>query len=104
MTKLFDQMRHTKSKVKVLLEKVPHTRDDDNKLIANFWNQELKESSEKMLAKDFLNYFANGKLTPAETIRRNRQLLQEEFEELRGKSYRGRKISGIEGRTEIKKV
>lgn len=104
MTKLFDQMRQTKDKVKVILEKIPHTRDDDNKLIANFWNQELKESLDQMTAKEFLNQFANGKLTPAETIRRNRQLLQKEFQELQGKTYKGRKISGIEGRSEIKKV
>ena len=58
---------------------------------ANFWNEELKEKGfniKEMKADQFLNMYSKAKLTNAETIRRNRAKLQEEYPELRGEIYK----------------
>ena len=45
----------TKDKVKFWLEKHEHLRDDDNRLCANIWNEELKTyiNLDKSTARDF---------------------------------------------------
>jgi hypothetical protein len=69
------------------LEKYPHLRDSDEKLIANIWFDETPMISTKY---EFLQNYANGLITNAESIRRTRARLQEENSELRGKSYEKR--------------
>jgi hypothetical protein len=76
-----------KEKVKFLLEKYPHLRDSDEKLIANIWFNETPMISTKY---EFLQNYANGLITNAESIRRCRQKIQMEKPELRGKSYEKR--------------
>jgi uncharacterized membrane protein len=83
----------TKDKVKYWLEKFEHLRDDDNKLCANIWNEEVKQF---MIAgsasyRDFLRLYSAGKLTPAPSIKRARAKLQEEEPKFRGKKYYLRK-------------
>mgnify|MGYP003641464684 CR=1 FL=1 len=79
--------------VKKLLTENPHLRDDDNKLISNFWHKEvinldidLKEESGLKI----LELFAEGKLTSPESIGRVRRKLQEEFTYLRGNKWEER--------------
>ena len=82
-----------KDKVKNLLTKYPRFRDSDNKLIAAYWLEELKAKGvnlNEISALQFLQYFANSKLTNSETIHRCRRKAQEENTELRGKSYQTR--------------
>ena len=84
----------TKETIRLLLVKYPELKDNDNKLIANFWNLELQNKNKdvnKMIASDLLCMYANSILTNAETIRRMRAKLQEDFPLLRGKSYNLRK-------------
>jgi hypothetical protein len=76
-----------KEKIKFLLEKYPHLRDSDEKLIANIWFNETPMISTKY---EFLQNYANGLITNAESIRRCRQKVQMEKSELRGKSYEKR--------------
>jgi len=76
-----------KDKIIFLLENYPHLRDDDNKLIANIWHNEV---SINLDAKSFLSLLAKGKLTNTETIRRCRQKVQEQHPELRGTKYKYR--------------
>ena len=76
------EMIGIKPKVEFLLTEYPHTRDDDNKLIANIWHNELTEDIKTV--HDFLMAFSQGKFSSPESIRRMRQKLQEENEELRG--------------------
>lgn len=79
--------------VKELLKKNEHLRDDDNKLVANYWYKELQNSSvntNSFTAHDFLNLYANGNMTPADSITRARRKLQEQFPELRGKNWKER--------------
>jgi|688.fasta_scaffold558300_1 hypothetical protein len=76
-----------KEKIKFLLEKHPHLRDSDEKLIVNIWFNETPMIATKY---EFLQNYANGLITNAESIRRTRARLQEENSELRGKSYEKR--------------
>ena len=73
---LFKQMKTAKKRVFYLLDKTPRLRDDDNKLIANYYYNEIgAENLAKMSATEFLQRFADGKLTSTESIRRVRAKL-----------------------------
>ena len=99
---LFKQMKSVKEKVKYLLTKTPHLRDDDYKLIDTFWWHELgKEDTHLMTGFDLLMRFSNGKLTHPESIRRVRAKLQEQFPDLRGQSYNRRQDDGEDTNTDI---
>ncbi len=79
----------TKDKVIYWLDKYPKLRDDDNRLCANIWSEELNNL--EITAKDFLRLYASNKLTSAPSIKRARAKLQEECPEYRGKKYNLRK-------------
>ena len=82
----------TKEKVKFFLENYPSLKDDDNRLCANIWAQEIGDVegiSNKI--EDFLIAYASNKLTSAHSIERMRRKLQEQHPELRGKKYYLRK-------------
>jgi len=84
----------TKDIVKNLLVQKPHLRDSDSRLIATYWYNELKKkqiSPYKITGYEFMQLFANSKLTNIKTIERMRRKLQEENPELRGKIYNDRK-------------
>ena len=84
----------TKEVIKKLLTKYPNLKDNDNKLIANYWNLELKDKNKDinvMTASELLSMYAQSQLTNAETIRRMRAKLQEEVPSLRGKADELRK-------------
>tara|TARA_R110000787_G_scaffold16595_5_gene50051 strand:- start:1199 stop:1516 length:318 start_codon:yes stop_codon:yes gene_type:complete len=71
------------------LTNVPHLRDDDMKLLATIWNQELKGMEFNPLKNTmaFLQLLADGKLSNPSSIRRCRAKLQELHPELRGQRY-----------------
>ena len=78
----------TKDKVRYWLEKYPYLRDNDNRLFANIWDSELeKYGIPRDVRKHFLTFIAQGRLTPAPSIKRARAKLQEEYPEYRGKKY-----------------
>jgi hypothetical protein len=77
-----------KELVTQLLNQHPHLRDDDNKLIATIWKKELKSNSHSAL--EFLQMYADKRLTNAESIRRCRAKIQELSPELRGLKYKAR--------------
>lgn len=83
----------TKDKVKFWLEKHEHLRDDDNRLCANIWNEELKQFVDMNTAgvRTFLRLYSFGKITPAPSIKRARAKLQEEEPKYRGDKYYKRK-------------
>ena len=83
-----------KNKIKKLLSNDNRLKDNDSKLIARFWANELQEKGvdvNKITAFDFLCLFANGSLHNAEGITRMRRKVQEENKELRGDKYYERK-------------
>ena len=95
MGKLFEQMQTAKKRVEYLLRTTPRLKDDDNKLIANYYFNEIgAEKVKKMSATEFLKLYADGKLTSSESIRRVRAKLQETTPELRGEKYNRRQQDG----------
>jgi hypothetical protein len=82
---------------KLLLEDEKY-RDSDRKLCCKIWSIELCgsiEGTRRLSAFDFFCEYskpnAQSKLTSTASIERVRRKLQEEFPELRGKSYKGKK-------------
>ncbi len=98
---MIKKLKQAKDKVKALLIKSPHLRDDDNKLIATYYYHESQSNLLKITALDFLHEFADGKFTNPETIRRCRQRLQEECPELRGKLWHEKQHAGNEVKKEV---
>ena len=86
---LFAKIKTVKQRVTILLQGHPRLRDSDNKLIANYWHNEL--GSHDIGVNEFLRRFSLGKFTSPESIRRCRQKIQEQNPELRGSSYGRRK-------------
>lgn len=93
-----------KNKVENLLKNYPHLRDSDNKLISTIWFNESDISLNNITAYEFLKNYCNGLYTNAESIRRIRQKLQENFIELRGNSYKKRQSKSTKFRKEIKNL
>ena len=80
-------------RVKHLLKNYPHLRDNDNKLMANIWAEDMRGlglDPKFSPAMSLLGLYASGDLTNSESIRRTRQKLQEEFPLLRGNKYNAR--------------
>jgi len=98
---MIKKLKQAKDKVKALLVKSPHLRDDDNKLIATYYYHESQSNLLKITALDFLHEFADGKFTNPETIRRCRQRLQEEYPDLRGKLWHEKQHAGNEVKKEV---
>jgi hypothetical protein len=99
-------MKQVKDRVKSLLEKYPHLRDSDNKLIATIWKYDLlnmNTHSEEITGGQFLFLYAQNQLSNAETIRRVRQKIQEENHELRGSVEGLRKEEAEQVKKEIVK-
>ena len=84
----------TKEKVKYWLNMYTSLRDNDNRLCANIWAEEIGKiegmNKESKVA-DFLIAYAEGKLTSAPSIKRARAKLQEEEPKYRGEKYYLRK-------------
>ena len=83
----------SKDRVKDLLTKLPHLRDNDNKLLASVWFYELKDKRydlHNMTGFELLKVISEAKLSNSESVRRCRAKLQELHPELRGKIYKER--------------
>ena len=74
-------------KVVELLSHNPKLRDDDLKLIATIWWNEMGSDKQYWTATQFLNSFCNKELTNPESIRRCRQRVQQLNPQLRGSKY-----------------
>lgn len=91
-----------KQRIEKLLKEKPHLRDDDKALIASIWWMEAQKRLKPHVFDQitpFLRLVANGEVSNAETIRRTRAKLQQEFVELRGESYakrRGKEMAEAE--------
>ena len=78
----------TIDRVLKFLNEDPRTRDSDELLTALIWHQETDRT---MTSFEWLLKYSQKGFTSAESIRRCRQKLQEDFPGLRGKSYLQRK-------------
>jgi hypothetical protein len=84
----------TKDKVKYWLKMYPKLRDDDNRLCANIWAEELTHIegiTQQTPIVEFLKLYASNKFTSAPSIKRARAKLQEEEPKYRGQKYNLRK-------------
>lgn len=75
-----------KENVTYLLRNFPETKDCDLKLVARYWNE-----FDNCHVDVSINQIYNGHVTHFESIRRMRQKLQQNYEELRGLRYKTRK-------------
>ena len=93
MSKKLKQIIGTQDFVIKLLKKAPYLRDDDYKLVANVWHNELKAlkiNSTKISAFYLLKLYSQQILTQADVITRARRKVQEENIELRGELWNER--------------
>lgn len=104
MKQAFLKIQTTKGRVEFLLETRSETRDCDNLLISLYWFYESDVVLGDLNAIEFLRMMKDGKFTSSESIRRNRQKIQEEKAEFRGKSYRARKNKAEVVRYDLTKV
>ena len=103
MASLFNQMQTVKEKIKYLLIKNPHLRDDDFKLVSTYHYNEIgPQKVLKLSAMEFLHLYADGKLTHSASISRVRAKLQEQNPSLRGVKYEKRINEGFETGQKIK--
>ena len=82
-------IKSDKDRITKLLELRPHLRDDDNKIIANIWTNDLallNIDARAITGFELLEMVSKGKLTNPESIRRCRQKIQETHVELRGEN------------------
>jgi len=95
------RLKEVKKKVHYMLSQYPELRDSDARLIANCWAREM--NVENMSGLDVIKKIASGDLTPAESIRRARQLIMASDPSLRGKSYKARQKKAVKVKEEIHK-
>jgi hypothetical protein len=100
-------MKRAKRIVHDMLIRHPHLRDNDWKLIASVWQQELIDKDldpQTMTGHELLKMYADQKLTNAETIRRTRAKLQETDIHCRGDVWWDRNDEGRKTKTDIVKM
>ena len=98
-----NKLRNVKERVETLIRDYPQLRDDDTRLMANIWKEELINPT-TMTAEEFLRDFAKGYFTHPESIRRCRAKLQETDSSLRGESYKSKQKDGEEVKNNIHKL
>jgi hypothetical protein len=87
-------LKHIGPRVKQVLKCSPGTRDNDNKLTAVIWANDLRQQGKDanlLTAQGFMKMYYDGKLTNAESIRRKRAEIQKLCPELRGEMYEKRR-------------
>jgi hypothetical protein len=85
-----NKIKSVKKSVIKLLTANPKLRDNDDKLIATIWYNEVAKLNTDLSAVDFLKVLGKGGLTSPEAITRARRKAQQHNMELRGTSYQGR--------------
>jgi len=78
------------SRIIYLLTKYPKLRDSDDRLVANMWAEDMggQLATQGISLHQFLQKYAAGELTMAESITRIRRKIQAEKPELRGETYK----------------
>lgn len=88
------EIKNTKERVIKLLKDKPHLRDDDQKLMANIWFQDLLNSNidvKNITGYELLEIFSkNDIMSSPESIYRARRKTQEEDASLRGTNWKSR--------------
>ena len=98
--KIINEIKDIKALITDLLTNYSHLRDNDSKLLANVWYKQIQ--TKDMTVSNFLQLISEGVLVNPESVRRCRQLLQEQHPELRGEKYNKRFSESQEFRSKIK--
>ena len=93
------------SPVRTILEKHPSLRDDNPRLVANIWHEELKSLGieitpqiTKMLT------LISTKLTSAESITRASRTLQKDVPDLRGRDWEKRQAHAVKVKKALRDI
>tara|TARA_R110000772_G_scaffold233800_2_gene345366 strand:- start:6020 stop:6289 length:270 start_codon:yes stop_codon:yes gene_type:complete len=89
--------------VKFLLEAYPKLRDNDVRLVATYYYNNIANINQ-MSAIEFLEVMVNGNLPSPDTITRARRKIQEKHPELRGVKYEEKQRLEVEFRQNINKL
>lgn len=100
---MLKQILKVQEQVKILLETYPKLRDNDVRLVASYYYNNISNINQ-ISAIDFLQIMVNGNLPSPDTITRARRKLQEKHPELRGVNYVERQKLEKQVRQEINKV
>jgi len=95
------KIKSVKKEVLYLLQMHPDLRDNDPGIISEIWKIQTRDIS-KLSALQFMSRLESGLLSSSESIVRCRRKLQEQFEGLRGKAYKGRHKEQEQVKQEIK--
>jgi len=100
---MLKQILKVQEQVKILLETYPKLRDNDVRLVASYYYNNISNINQ-MSAIDFLQIMVNGNLPSPDTITRARRKIQEKHPELRGVNYVERQKLEKQVRQEINKI
>lgn len=89
--------------VKLLLETYPKLRDNDVRLVATYYYNNIANINQ-MSAVNLLDIMVNGNLPSPDTITRARRKIQEKHPELRGVKYGEKQKLEVEFRQNINKL
>jgi len=84
------KIKNTTAEVTELLRIYPEYRDNDERLVAQFWYKQIKEAGKTvdlMTGRDFLADYSKGLLTSGDCIVRARANAQRQHPELRGATW-----------------
>ena len=100
---MLKQILKVQEQVKILLETYPKLRDNDVRLVASYYYNNISNINQ-MSAIDFLQIMVNGNLPSPDTITRARRKIQEKYPELRGVNYVERQKLEKQVRENINKI
>lgn len=100
---MLKQILKVQEQVKILLETYPKLRDNDVRLVASYYYNNISNINQ-ISAIDFLQIMVNGNLPSPDTITRARRKIQEKHPELRGVNYVERQKLEKQVRQEINKL
>jgi hypothetical protein len=101
---MIGKIKKNKERVRELLEKFPHLRDSNEKLMATIWREDIQKMYGNIGGGGYyetLRLIADGKLTSWEACTRASRKIQEQNVHLRGSEYRTRKNLAQETRIDI---
>ena len=94
-------IKELKETVKKLMEEYTDLRDNDNELIYAIWAKECQMKGLPSDSYNILSQFRQKQLSSPDVITRARRHVEEENENLRGKTYEKRQIKGAQVKEEI---
>ena len=100
---MLKQLIKVQDSVKLLLEAYPKLRDNDVRLVASYYYNNIANINQ-MSAIELLEVMVNGNLPSPDTITRARRKIQEKHPELRGVKYEEKQKFEKQVRENINKI